>query len=156
MKRRQFFLACFLAALVTAILGSIISTQRVIMASIPLNSAYAEQMTFGTRLSTIFQDLIGFGPVLFVLVFLAFLIAMRVAIALSAHFPAMRFMIFLGAGFVAMLAMLRALKFATFNIDIIAGTRDLTGYILFGLAGIIGGYVFYRIYRRAIVKTVQV
>ena len=150
MQWKRFILGSFLGALMTTIIGSFISTHRIIEASMPLNETYAAQIDIQTRLNTMISDLIAFGPLFLIFVFIAFLISMAAAIYLSQKKPTLTLPIFLGAGFVAILIMLRAMKFAFFNVDIVAGARDITGYVLIALAGLIGAFVFYRIYRRAL------
>ncbi len=150
MGKLRFFLACLLGAFVTAILGTLMSTHRVIEGSVALSDTYAAKMTFGTRLSMMGQDILGLGPILLILVLIAFLVAMGLAIILSRRFTRLALPIFLTAGFVAMLVLFRLLKFATFNVDIVAGTRDITGYILMGLAGMVGAFIVYRRYRKSI------
>ena len=150
MQWKRFIFGSFLGALMTTIIGSFISTHRIIEASMPLNETYAAQMDIQTRLNTMISDLIAFGPLFLIFVFIAFLISMAVAIQLSKKKPNLTLPIFLGAGFIAMLVMLRAMKFAFFNVDIVAGARDITGYGLIALAGLIGAFVFYRIYRRTL------
>ena len=118
----------------------------------PLNASYAAQMDVQTRFNTMISDLIGFGPLFLIFVFIAFLISMRVAVFLTQKKPNLTLPIFLGAGFIAMLVMLRAMKFAFFNVDIVAGARDITGYVLIAMAGLIGAFVFYQIYRRALLS----
>lgn len=150
-NKKRFFLACFIGALVTAITGSMISTHRIIAASLPLNEVYAEKMTLGIRLSTMFDDLIQFGPLFLFFIFIAFLIAMGAATALANKRPSLKLPICLGAGFMAMIVMLNAMKLAFFNVDIVAGGRDIAGYLWIGLAGMLGAYVFYRLYRQSFI-----
>lgn len=153
MNWSRFFLACFFGSLVTTIIGSIISTHRVIEAAIPLNDVFASQMTTEIRLSTILDDILGLGPIFLLFIMIAFVIAMRSAISLASKKPDLTLPLFLGAGFVAMPVLLSSMKFAFFNVDIIAGARDLTGYFLMALAGLIGAFIVYKIYKPALRAT---
>jgi len=133
-----------IGAIITAFLGSIISTQRIIGASSDISSVYAERLDFGTRLSNTGYDLLNFAPLYFIFVFIAFLIAMTAADWLAHKKPSLSLPIFLGAGFVAVIVMLLGMKMAFFNVDLLAGARDNLGYVLQGICGSIGAWYIYR------------
>lgn len=133
-----------LAAIVTAVLGTIFSTQKIISASAKVSDLYADKMTFGTRLSNTGYDLLHFGPLYLFCILIAFLIAMGVVSRIARKTPNLSLPLHVGAGAVAMAVMLWGMKQIFFNVQIVAGARDGSGLILQMLAGAIGGWVVWR------------
>ncbi len=138
---RYFLFPLCVAVLITTMLGMVFSTQKVISA---LNELGGE-IGFSDRLSMTAYDLKYFGSLYIVFVFVAFLVAMIVALLIARKLPHLKFLLVLGAGFVAIIILLNGMKMAFFDINLVAGARDGFGYFLQGLAGLAGGWVFYRL-----------
>lgn len=133
-----------LAAAVTAVLGAVFSRQKIIAASSAVSPEYADAMTFGIRVSDTFYDVMNFGPLYFVFILLALLIALGLAGRIARRVPKLALPIYMGAGAVAMAVMLWAMQQVFFGVPIVAGARDSFGLILQMLAGAVGGFIAYR------------
>ena len=129
------------ATLVTTLLSMVISTQRVIGALQDIGA----DISLSERLSMTGYDAFRFGSLFLPFCLIAFLVAMTAASWLKRLKPSLALPLFAGAGFVAMIIMLRLMKMAFFDVNIVAGARDLTGYVLIGIAGLIGGVVFWKL-----------
>ena len=132
------------SALITTVLSMIISTQRVIGAL----SDIGADIGLSERLSMTGYDVFRFGSLFLPFCLIAFLVAMTLASWLGRRKPSIAMPLFAGAGFFAMIVMLRLMKMAFFDVNIVAGARDLTGYILVGIAGLIGGVLFWRLHSK--------
>ncbi len=133
-----------LAALVTAALGAVFSTQKIIAASSAVSPAYAAEMTFARRLSNTLYDVVNFGPLYVIFILIALLIAMGLAGLIARAMPKLALPLFMGAGAVAMAVMLWAMQQVFFGVPIVAGARDGFGLFLQMLAGAIGGLIVWR------------
>ena len=138
-----------MAVLVTTLLSMVISTQRVISA---LQNIGAE-VSFAERLSMTGYDAVRFGSLFLPFCLIAFFIAMTAASLIKRLKPSFALPFYAGAGFVAMIIMLRLMKMAFFDVNIVAGARDMAGYVLIGVAGLIGGVVFWRLNRKQVSPT---
>ena len=136
-------LKAFLAAvLLTFLLASILATQSV-LAQV---QAMGLHVGWDTRLLTTGQDIIGMASSYLVLISVAFIIALPVASWLARRFPGQRALLFVLAGFVAMLALHLALQSAL-GIHVVAATRSLPGLLGQCLAGAVGGYCYSKLRR---------
>lgn len=133
-----------LGALATAVLGTVFSTQKIIAASSAVNADYAAEMNFGTRVSNTVYDVANFGPLYFIFIFIALLIALGLAGLIARKLPKLALPLFMGAGAVAIAVMLWAMQQVFFGVPIVAGARDGFGLFLQMLAGAIGGFIVYR------------
>ncbi len=140
---KTYLFPLILAAAATAILATIMQTQRVISA---LKDA-GGTVSGSERISMTLYDAQHLGSLYFVFIFIALLVALTVAAFIARRKAGIAKYIYMGAGFVAMFVMLFLMKKAFFDVHIIAGARDGLGLILQGLAGAIGGYVFWRLRR---------
>lgn len=129
--------AWLLAVLVAGAVGSVIHTQR-ILAEL---SALGAQASFGLRLQTTAQDLLGFGPTWTALVAAGFLIALPVAALLARWRPAWRGFLFPLAGAVAVVTALVLMR-QLLGLMPVAAARDSLGLLLFAFAGALGGAVY--------------
>ncbi len=129
-----------MAVLVTTVLSMVISTQRVIGALQDIGA----DVGMAERLSMTGYDAFRFGSMFLPFCLIAFIVAMTAASWLKRLKPSLAPVFYAGAGFVAMIVMLRLMKMAFFDVNIVAGARDMTGYILIGLAGLIGGVLFWQ------------
>jgi hypothetical protein len=139
----KWILAWLVAAILTAFLGSVFSSLRVIalLDNIGGNSG------FGQTLSMVFYDALHFGTLYFIFVAIGFLIAFLAGSVLLwitklRSRTAYHFIVFGVAASVSMSVMLWAMKNVFFGTQIVAGARNGTGFFLQILAGILGGLVF--------------
>ncbi len=136
MKRA--IIAFFPAVIAAYVLGSIFSTQ-VILARI---EAMGIPITLRDRFHATGHDVLGLAGSYLPLMLLAFLIALPVAAGLCRFIPRGRVLVYGLAGFVAVLAIHLIMK-AVLGLNGIASVRDLDGLMLQGLAGWLGGYLFF-------------
>ncbi len=129
--------AYFAAVIMIYLLGSIAITQ--------MNLASLQEMgasiPWSVRLNTTWLDLQGLMMPYLVLVSIAALIAFLVTGQISRFFPAHRVWLYTLAGIVALMALHLILK-AVLGLWGVAGARPMSGLILQGLAGAIGGWAF--------------
>jgi hypothetical protein len=140
-------LAAYVAATVTtAALGSLIQTQ--------FNLAALQQLgapiTPSINLQTSIQDLIGFAPLWAAILALGFLIAFVTALLISHALKRHRTALLITAGTVSVFATLWLMQMAL-PITVIAATRGSVGFVLIGLSGAVGGWVFARLSSRRVV-----
>lgn len=131
--------ALITAALTTAIIGSICSTQAVIAGLQSVNV----DIPLSTRLSMTLNDL-GILAGLIPITAVSFIVGFSVAAGCKRLFGGRRIIWMILAGACALMATLMLLK-AVFLITPIAGTRSTIGFLSFGLAGAIGGWVYAKI-----------
>lgn len=129
--------AYFAAVIMIYLLGSIAITQ--------MNLASLQEMgasiPWSVRLNTTWLDLQGLMMPYLVLVSIAALIAFLVTGQISRFFPTHRVWLYTLAGIVALMALHLILK-ASLGLWGVAGARPMSGLILQGLAGAIGGWAF--------------
>ena len=140
-----------LSVITTALLACFFQTQNVLSG---LKQVGAD-VGFSDRVAQTFFDIKSLGPLYAVFISIAFLIAFLAAGLFSMLAPKLSKYIFAGAGAVAMIVMLFAMKAAFFDVHIIAGARDLFGQILQMLAGALGGLLFYKLRRKSKPKTIK-
>jgi len=99
-------------------------------------------VTLRDRLDATAHDLLGLATSYLPLMLLAYLLALPVAVALSAYLTRFRVLIYGLAGAVAVIAIHLIIK-AVLGLNGIAAVRDLHGLLLQGLAGWFGGYLFF-------------
>ena len=132
------FSAYVVAVLATYVLASVAVTQW--------NLASLSQMGYevdaGTRLLTTGQDLLGLVPAYGLMVAVALAIALPVASGIARFAPTLRGFGLVSAGFVAIVCVHVILQQAT-DVSAVAATRTLGGLLAQGLAGGVGGYLYY-------------
>jgi len=130
-----------MAVFVTTISACVLQTQSVIGL---LGSAGAE-VSLGNRLSMTIYDARHLGSIYAIFIFIAFLVAMTLALLFTRINQKLAAPLYIGAGIVAIAIMLSLMKKVFFDVQIIAGARYSFGYLLQMLAGGLGGYIFYRL-----------
>ena len=135
--------AFFPAVLLTYVLASIFSTQ-IILGNL---QAMGVEVSAMVRLSTSFHDLMGLTSSYLVLILVAFIVGLPVAAGLTRLMPTQRLVLFILAGFVAIVALHLIMK-AVLGLSGIAATRTGFGLITQGVAGAAGGYLYFRLSRR--------
>ena len=131
------FSGAVLAAFVTA---SVLATQF-ILANV---SAMGMDVSASVRLQTTLQDIAGLSGSYLPMIAVALLIALAIAGRLAKRFPGQRLFLFMLAGAVGLIAIHLLMK-AVLGLSGIAATRTLAGLLSQGLAGALGGYVFFAI-----------
>lgn len=130
------FGALLAAALATSLIGSVFSSQSVIAGLQSLNI----EIPMAARLSMTFSDL-GILSSLFPITGVCFLIGFTVAGFCKRTLGGNRTLWMTIAGASGLMATLLILK-AVFVVTAIAGTRSTLGFLSFGFAGAIGGWVY--------------
>ena len=136
-----YVLHLIVAAIVTTALAIICSSQNVINSLVKSGA----EVGLVDRIFVTFYDLLHFGSIYIFFVLAAFLVAFPSGSALH---KVARFglpIIFVTAGAVAMLVMLKLASIRFFGVPIVGGARDTIGLILQALCGAAGGYVFHRL-----------
>ena len=129
----------FLPAVLGAyVLGSILSTQVILQRIENLGLP----ITLRDRLGASWHDLLGMGTSYLPLMAVAFLLALPAAAGLGRLLPRGKFLLYPLAGLVAVIALHLIMK-AVLGLNGVASVRDLHGLLLQGLAGWMGGYLFY-------------
>jgi hypothetical protein len=139
----RLLLAYLAATAATAALGSVVQTQFNLAALQSLGATIAP----GTRLLTTAQDIAGFAPLWAAVLALGFLIAFVCATVLAWFLPGRRTALLILAGAVSVFVTLWVMKVAL-PITLIAATRELAGFVLIGLTGLLGGWLYARLSRR--------
>lgn len=128
----------FLAGLlVINIIGVIISTQF----NLGHLLALGVEVSFTTRLSTTFFDLISMQPLFGVIFGLGFLIAMLVGQLITKWVTVLPDLVFTLAGFAAIAVTLMSLS-AAFQITAIGAAREWDGFFSLATVGGLAGYAF--------------
>lgn len=132
-------LACFfiLAGLTTEILAAIFHTQFVLNSLIAIGA----EVSFGTRIGTTAQDILGLAPTYGLFIFAGLGIGFVVAALVIRRAPRLLFLGYISAGAVAMLCVV-ILMHEVLEISALAGARSVSGLLFQGVAGAVGGYVF--------------
>lgn len=134
--------AFFPAVILTYVLASILSTQ-IILGNLQGMGVDVSAMV---RLGTTFHDLVGLTSSYLVLILVAFVLGLSVAAGLTKLMPSYRLTLFVLAGFVAIVALHLIMK-AVLGLSGIAATRTMAGLLSQGMAGAVGGYLYYRLSR---------
>jgi len=134
-------LAAYAGAVIGAfLLGSILVTQF----NLANIADMGMEVTLAVRLQATLHDIGGLAGTYLPLIAVAFLIALLVASGLLKVFPSRAQLLYLLAGGVALVAVHMTMK-AVLGLSGIAATRTIAGLLSQGLAGVLGGYLFYRI-----------
>jgi len=139
--------AFFFAVLLTYALASVMATLSVLgnLQSMGVDVSVA------VALRTAIHDMVGLSSSYLVLILLALALGLPVAAGLSKVMPSCRLVLFVLAGFTAIVALHVIVK-AIFGLSAIAATRTMSGLIIQGAAGAVGGYVYYRFSRPIVGK----
>ncbi len=141
MRSALHWLGCWLlAALLAYVLGSVFATQF-ILANV---AAMGPEVDLAVRLQATGHDLVGLASSYLLLVAVAMLLGLPVAAGLARLLPAQRLWLYIAAGAVAVMAIHVLIK-AVLGLSGIAATRTLAGLLAQGVAGAVGGYLFYRL-----------
>lgn len=135
--------AYFPAVLLTYVLASVVATQVVLsrVAAMGLVVSPAD------RFSASVHDLLGLLSSYLPLIAIAFLLALPVAAGLSRRLARHRALLYLLAGFIALVALHLIMK-AVLGVSGIAATRSVPGLLSQGAAGALGGLCFHGLTRQ--------
>jgi hypothetical protein len=136
-------LSFFLAVLVTYLIGAALATQHVLGALTEMGM----DISFSVWLEATLHDLVGMFATYVPLIAVAFLAALPVILLICRGRPGWR-RIGYTTGFFAAIMVMHTLMPLVLNVTPVAASRLFTGMLMQGLAGAVGGYVFYR-YGRA-------
>ncbi len=139
-------IGAFLVAVLTAyVIGAALATQHVLgsLTTMGMN------IDFGVWAHATLHDLISMAALYAPLLAIAFLVALPVILLVCRGRPGWR-RIGYTTGFFAAVVVMHSLMPMVLNVTPIAATRMFGGLIQQGLAGAVGGYVFYRLGRAAI------
>lgn len=132
------FLVLLYAVLATTLLGSVISSFRVTSNLSELGAPIG----FGPELKMALYDVQHFAPLYGIFILIAFMIAFITSAYLHRFTRLNRVVIFTVAGGAAIAVMLLAMKQVFFGVPIVAGARDMAGFMLQILCGGFGGYIY--------------
>ena len=104
-------------------------------------------VTAGVRLQATWHDILGLASAYLPLMAIAFLIALPVAAGLLKIFPSQPLLLYVLAGAVGVVTLHLTMK-AVLGVTGIAATRTIAGLLSQGLAGALGGYLYYSIRSR--------
>ncbi len=136
-------ISAFLAGILVAYtIGAFLATQHVLgqLTMMGMN------IDFGVWAHATLHDLVGMFPLYGALMAAAFLAALPVVLLICRGRPGWR-RIGYTTGFFAAIIVLHLLMPALLNVHPVAATREFGGLIQQGLAGAVGGFVFYRLGR---------
>ena len=142
-NKKSFMLTsvCFVqAVLIATVMGCIAQTQINLAALIKLGA----EIPLELRLDVTIQDLLGFGPVYFAMVFTAFIPALLFAHFLARRWPHLSYLIFVFAGALSLLLTFKLADAFAPMPTLIAATRDIVGTLLMMSGGALGGWFFAR------------
>ena len=129
-------IALLIASSTTALIGSVFSSQFVISDLISIGA----EIPFSDRLSMTVDDF-GILPSLIPLTLICFVIAFSIGSLCIKYIGGQRIVWYIVAGATGLMATLLVMK-VVLIVTGIAGTRSTFGFLSFGLAGAIGGWVF--------------
>lgn len=134
--------AFIVAILATYLIGAALATQHVLaqLTSMGMN------IDFGIWAHTTLHDLIGMAGTYLPLISVAFLVALPVVLLICRMRPGWR-RIGYTVGFFAAIMAMHLLMPLVLNVNAVASTRTLSGLLQQGLAGAVGGYLFFRLGR---------
>jgi len=136
--------AFLVAVLVAYLIGAALATQHVLGALTTMGM----NIDFGVWAHTTLHDLFGMFTTYAPLIALAFLVALPVILLVCRGRPGWR-RIGYTTGFFVAIVVLHLLMPLVLNVTPVAATRLFSGLIQQGLAGAVGGYVFFRLGRAA-------
>lgn len=141
MKSALNWIGCWLlAALLAFVLGSVFATQ-VILANV---ASLGLDVDLAVRMQSTVHDLLGLLPSYLPLVAVALLLGLPVAAGLSRWLPTQGLLLYVIAGAVAVITVHLLIK-AILGLSGFAAARTLVGLALQGVAGALGGLLFYRL-----------
>ena len=134
-------ISSFLLAVITAyLLGAIFASQGNIAAVIALGF----DISFAQRLDAAVHDILNMTEIYLPLIAIGLLLGLPVAHAIVRKRPHLSLIGYTLAGFVVLIAIHLIIK-AVVGLSGVAPTRTSTGLLLQGIAGGVGGYLFYRL-----------
>lgn len=136
--------AFVVAVLLTYVLASVTATQVVLSTVATMGVAVSP----GDRFAASLHDLLGLASSYLPLIAVALVLGLPVAAGLSRLLPRQRALLYVLAGFVALVALHLIMK-AVLGVSGIAATRSLPGLLSQGGAGAIGGLCFHALTRRS-------
>jgi hypothetical protein len=134
-------LIAYTGAVVAAFLAASILATQFILANV---AEMGMDVSLGVRLQATLHDIAGLSATYLPLIAIAFLVALLVASGITRVLPRQRLLLFTLAGAVGIIALHTIMK-AVLGLSGIAATRTLAGLLSQGLAGALGGYVFFTI-----------
>lgn len=134
--------AFIVAIVVTYLIGAVLATQHVLAAL----TSMGMNIDFGIWAHTTLHDLIGMAGIYLPLIGVAFLVATPVILLICRMQPGWR-RIGYTVGFFTAIMVMHLLMPMVLNVNPVAATRIFSGLLQQGLAGAVGGYVFYRLGR---------
>ncbi|HIG42249.1 MAG: hypothetical protein ABGY96_11355 [bacterium] len=140
MKAIKVIGAYFAAVLVTFVLGSIFATQFILGNLQDMGMT----VTFADRFSATLHDVGGLSVIYLPVIGISFLISLPVAAGIIKFVPNLRLVGYVLAGAVGLVTIHLVMK-AVLGLTGIAATRTVMGLLSQGLAGAIGGYLFFRL-----------
>ncbi len=137
--------AFLVAVLVAYLIGAALATQHVLgsLTTMGMN------IDFGVWAHATLHDLIGMAGLYAPLLAAAFLVAMPVILLVCRGRPGWR-RIGYTTGFFAAVVVMHSIMPLVLNVTPVAATRMFGGLVQQGLAGAVGGYVFYRLGRASL------
>lgn len=141
--------AFLVAVLVTYLIGAALATQHVLGAL----TIMGMNIDFGIWAHATLHDLVGMFEIYMPLIGVAFLVALPVILLICRAQPGWRRFGYT-VGFFAAIIVMHLLMPMILNVNPVAATRALGGLLQQGLAGAVGGYVFYRLGRAYIADAV--
>lgn len=132
--------AFLLAVITTYLLGAIFVSQGNIAAVLALGF----DVSFAQRLDAAVHDMLNMTDIYLPLVAISLVLGLPVAYAIVRKRPHLSLIGYTLAGFVALLAIHLIIK-AVVGLSGVAPTRTLMGLLSQGIAGGVGGYLFYRL-----------
>ena len=143
-KRLKLVRDYLLAVLATFFLASISHSQFVLLELAKVGA----EISFSTRVSATFQDLVGFLPAYAPVIAVGMLIGFSLITWISSKFNSSFAGWYPIAGGLSLLT-IHAAMYPLLEITLIAGARSIAGLTMQVVAGVIGGLLFYRLRKNA-------
>ncbi|SED23545.1 conserved membrane hypothetical protein [Pseudomonas sp. 8BK] len=135
----------FLAVLLASVMGTVLQTQF----NLANLQALGAPMPLGVRVQTTCLDLLGFSPTFAVLVILGFTFALPAASLLARVWPMGRWLLFILAGAIAVLAAMALANALLPMPTLIGANRSLAGTLGLMACGSLGALLFAVLVRRS-------
>ena len=139
--------AFLVAVLVAYVIGAVLATQHVLGALTMMGM----NIDFGVWAHTTIHDLFGMFATYAPLIAVAFLVALPVILLICRGRPGWRRLAYVTGFFTAVIA-LHLIMPLVLNVNPVASTRLFSGLLQQGLAGAVGGYVFFLLGRAVILE----
>ncbi len=133
-----------MAVLVTYVIGAVLATQHVLGALTMMGM----NIDFGVWAHTTLHDLFGMFATYAPLIGVAFMLALPVVLLVCRGHPEWRRLGY-AVGFFAAIIVMHLIMPLVLNVNPVAATRLFSGLLQQGLAGAVGGYVFFLLGRSA-------